>query len=243
MSQNPQSLWNASADAWMTRLEKGDINRTHLLDPIMLLRASDVTGKKVVDIGCGEGRFSRMLGQRGAFITGIDPTPAFIERAQSLDPAGRYIVSGGESLPLEDDEFDLTVCYVVLIDIEDYQSAIAEMVRVTRPGGRILIANLNPSYTATDEQWTYNKEKSQVDLPIANYFDARGVRVRWCGIDVINYHRPLRDYFAAFLSHPLRLTYFEEPRPSEELLEAHPSFITARTMPYFQIFEWVKSQP
>jgi 2-polyprenyl-3-methyl-5-hydroxy-6-metoxy-1,4-benzoquinol methylase len=59
-----------------------------MLDPLMLRLCGDVAGKRVIDVGCGEGRFSRMLAERGAASVGIDPTPgAARDRARS----GRYV--------------------------------------------------------------------------------------------------------------------------------------------------------
>lgn len=240
MKENPLELWDASAAAWIARVNDGDTTRPLLLDPVMLERAGDVSGLKVLDVGCGEGRFCRMLASRGAEVTGIDPTVALLEQARALDPEGRYLLSGGESLPFEDGSFDLTICYLVLIDIPDYRAAISEMARVTRSGGRILIANINPAFTATDDLWKVDEETGAVNLPVVDYFQERGTRVSWANIDIVNYHRSYRDYFAAFLSHPLRLTFFDEPRPSEEILNQYPSMIVNWRVPYFNVLEWSK---
>src|SRR5580692_5980457 len=119
--------WDNSASAWI-RICKGDTNRTHLLDPAMLECIGDVRGVEVADIGCGEGRFCRMLSERGAVVTGLDLTPALVDEAVRQDPAGRYFVGNAETLPIASGHFDLTISYLVLVDVPDYRSAIREMV-------------------------------------------------------------------------------------------------------------------
>lgn len=238
MNENPQELWDASAAAWIARVNDGDTTRPLLLDPVMLERAGDASGLKVLDVGCGEGRFCRLLSARGAEVTGVDPTVALLERARSLHPEGRYLISGGESLPFEDASFDLVVCYLVLIDIPDFRAAISEMARVLRPGGRLLIANISPFFTATDDKWKMDEETGVAHLPVEDYHRERGTRVAWADIDIINYHRSFTDYFQAFLSQPLRLTFFEEPRPSDEILGKYPSMVINWRLPFFHVMEW-----
>ena len=56
------NCWQASADAWIAVMgEFGDFGRRYVLDPVMLPRALSWSLKKSLDVGCGEGRFCRML--------------------------------------------------------------------------------------------------------------------------------------------------------------------------------------
>ena len=70
--------WEYSARAYIDFQDADDPNRTTLLDPAMLELCGNVRGRRLLDIGCGEGRFCRMLGERGADAVGIDLTPALI---------------------------------------------------------------------------------------------------------------------------------------------------------------------
>jgi 2-polyprenyl-3-methyl-5-hydroxy-6-metoxy-1,4-benzoquinol methylase len=82
--------WDASADAWIACVDSGDASREVLLDPIVTQLCGDVAGLAVLDIGCGEGRFSRKLADSGAVVTGIDPCRAFVEAAARRHPTGNY---------------------------------------------------------------------------------------------------------------------------------------------------------
>jgi ubiquinone/menaquinone biosynthesis C-methylase UbiE len=141
--------WAESAQAWIAEMgEHGDWTRRHVLDAVMLARALAGDPADALDVGCGEGRFCRLLGTRGVRVVGVDPTLVLLERARALDPTGDYRVGIGEALPAEDASYDLVVSYLTLIDIPDYRTAIGEMARVLRPGGSLLIANLTSFATA-----------------------------------------------------------------------------------------------
>ena len=141
--------WVESAGAWITDMgDVGDFGRRFVLDRPMMERVQAGTFADALDVGCGEGRFCRMLQEVGLRTIGIDPTEALLDEARRRDPDGGYQLARAEDLPFEDTSFDLVVSYLTLIDIADAATAIAEMSRVLRPGGAVLIANLNSFTTA-----------------------------------------------------------------------------------------------
>ena len=116
--------WQRSADAWVAEMgERGDFGRRYVLDPLMLPRALASSPQKALDVGCGEGRFCRMLKSHGVDVVGIDPTPALIAVAQRRDAGGTYLKARAESLPFRREAFDLVVSYLSLIDIPDAEAA------------------------------------------------------------------------------------------------------------------------
>ncbi|UPT63560.1 MAG: class I SAM-dependent methyltransferase [Hyphomonadaceae bacterium JAD_PAG50586_4] len=144
--------WEKSASAWVAHMsEHGDFGRRYVLDPVMLPLALARTPNRALDVGCGEGRFCRMLAAHGVEMVGVDPTAGLLAHARQRDPTGQYVEARGESLPFEDNAFDLIVSYLSLIDIADASASIAEMSRVLKPGGALLIANLNGFNTAGAE--------------------------------------------------------------------------------------------
>ncbi|NKY36773.1 methyltransferase domain-containing protein [Nocardia speluncae] len=118
-----------------------------------LARASGAgLGDDAVDIGCGPGKLVRVLGTqvgpRGKAI-GIDPSAAAIDynRRRDTRPNHRYIQAPAQELPLPDASVDVVTCTFVMHHIpeEHREAAIAEMWRVLRPGGRLLLADAHPS--------------------------------------------------------------------------------------------------
>lgn len=232
--------WQASAEAWITDMgEHGDFGRRFVLDPILRSRALARSAKDVLDVGCGEGRFCRMLKRHGLKVTGIDPTAKFIAAARERDVEGRYLEAPAERLPFQNGSFDLVISYLTLIDIPAVQAAIEEMARVMKPGGALLIANLSSFNTAcVDSGWVKDSAGQHLHYPIDNYLEERSQWIEYRGIRVVNHHRPLSTYIRTLLAAGLRLSYFDEPAPTPDAPE--PKATLYRRVPWFVVMEWLK---
>jgi SAM-dependent methyltransferase len=219
--------------------DQGDYSRRYVLDAPMLERALAPSPRRALDVGCGEGRFCRMLRERGVQAVGIDPTPALLERAQALDPGGDYRDGRAEALDFEDGAFDLVVSYLSLIDIPDVAAAIPEMARVLAPGGRLLIANLTSFNTAgTGGLGWITTITGKRGYAIDRYLEERPEWVRWNGIRIQNWHRPLATYMSLLLQAGLELRHFAEPSP----IGGDPAAAARyRRAPWLMMMEWEKS--
>ena len=219
--------------------EDGDFGRRYVLDPVMLPRALRRSPRRALDVGCGEGRFCRALRQRGVDAVGIDPTRDLIAVARERDRRGTYLEAAAERLPFGSEIFDLVVSYLTLIDIPDYRAAIAEMARVLRPGGALLIANLNSFNTAcADIGWMHDGDGRRLYYPVDHYLEERSMWIAYRGIRIVNHHRPLSAYVRALLDAGLSLTYFDEPAPVADTPEAKAE--KYRRVPWFLVMEWAK---
>ncbi len=101
------------------------------------------------DIACGTGRLSAMLCDLGHRVVGIDPSEAMLERARAKGIPATFQVGSFEALPLADDSVDLVTCGLALTHSKALQPAIAEFVRVIRPGGRVVTSDIHPIAVAT----------------------------------------------------------------------------------------------
>lgn len=227
--------WNESAAAWIASMgDLGDFGRRFVLDQPMLERARLRAPATALDVGCGEGRFCRMLQTLGTRTVGVDPTEALVAHARALDPSGDYRVGVAERLGLDDASFDLVVSYLSLIDMPDLGSALTEMVRVLRPGGALLVANLTGFTTAG---MVFGGRRPRGADKHAGYLDEHSSEVSWGDIRIRNWHRPLATYMAGFLDAGLQLRHFAEPRPHGGPPEKVRRYLKA---PYFVMMEWVK---
>src|SRR5690349_14891258 len=229
--------WDGSAQAWIDSMgergERGDWGRQHVLDPVMMARVTQGQFGNALDVGCGEGRFCRMLRAAGVQATGIDPTRKLLELARERDPAGDYRLGRAEQLEFAESSFDLAVSYITLIDIPDFRAAIGEMARVLRPGGSLLMANLTGFTSAcADRGWVRDASGKHLHFPVDNYLREFPIWLEWSGIRIQNWHRPLEAYMSAFLEAGLTLRFFAEPAPVSGQPEHQER---ARRVPWFVV--------
>lgn len=234
LDQRLRTQWTKHAQDW---IQQDQSLRTGLLDAWMLESLGDVAGREVVDIGCGEGRFCRVLAGLGARVTGIDLTEPLVERAAAIaSPAETYLVGNAEDLAgLEDERFDLAVSYIVLVDVLAYRRSIQAAYRVLRPGGRFIVCNVHPMRMAQPNGWIRQGER-KLFYAIDDYCDEGPREFEWWGASFINMHRTLSSYVSAFLAAGFALEGLLEPTPSDSQLGADPGLADESRVPNFIIY-------
>ena len=239
LKQRLRRQWTEVAEDW---IEQDQAVRTGMLDSWMLKALGDVTGRRVLDIGCGEGRFCRLLAGLGAEVTGIDLTEALIDRARSL-AAGReaYLVGDAEDLAdLDSESFDLAVSYIVMVDLFDYQSAVDAAYRVLAPDGRFVVCNIHPMRLSQLGGWVRQGNR-RLFYPIDDYTEEGPREFFWLGTHFVNMHRTLSSYISTFLAARFVLEALAEPTPSAEQLAANPWLDDEFRVPNFIIYQLRKS--
>ncbi len=102
---------------------------------------SPISGKRVLDVGCGAGGLAHALAATGALVTGVDPNAAAVLAAERSTSSAKFLQAGAEALPFGDRTFDAVVVVNALhhVPIQMMDQALLEMARTTATGGYVII--------------------------------------------------------------------------------------------------------
>jgi SAM-dependent methyltransferase len=161
---------------------------------------------RVLDVGVGSGNTAIAAARRGAEVVGVDLTPRQLElaAARAADEGVTIELHEGnaEDLPLPNGEFDVVVSVMGMIFAADHAKALAEMARVCRPGGKVVLT----SWAEEGWSWAWRQRAATLLPPAAPggpQPDAWGVpdelarRLDAAGLDGRIHHRPLSWDFAS----------------------------------------------
>ncbi len=118
----------------------------HIEEDAIFRLAGDLRGKRLVDLGCGDGTYSIAASQRGAHVTGVDISEAMLEsarhRALAIGASAEWRRAPAESLPYESETFHIVLAVTILCFLREPLQAMREVRRVLRPGGSFVIGEL-----------------------------------------------------------------------------------------------------
>ena len=210
--------YDSFAEAYSAGNEVGLING-YYTRPAVLDLAGDVAGRRILDAGCGSGPLSAVLRERGATMTGFDSSAKMLELARRrLGPgADLHLADLGNPLPFPDGAFDDVVACLVLHYLEDWTAPLAELRRVLRPGGRLIVA--------VDHPFAVNLMHREAGRE-PDYFATYNHTAQWDmgGQSVLMsfWHRPLHAMTDAFTAAGFRIAVISEPPPAPGARELFP---------------------
>ncbi|PRQ05590.1 class I SAM-dependent methyltransferase [Enhygromyxa salina] len=204
-------------DQWAPHYDEYDNAVIALEQPISTRLIGEVAGARVLDVGCGTGRHALRMVEQGAEVTGVDFSTGMLDvlRAKLRHPEAltliEHDISGG--LPTPDQGFDLVLCCLVLEHLPRLDLMLAELARVCRPGGRVVIADFHPEMFRRGLHARFrpgaNAEKLQIqgiDHTISDYVMA----TLGAGLTIVEIAEHLMDADTAARS-PSASKYIGEP--------------------------------
>lgn len=186
--------------------DQGDFSKRHLLNGVLLRMLGEVDGRRVLDAGCGQGYFSRLLAARGANVVGVEPGRALIDyavetetqRHQGID----YVEADLCQLPDFGGPFDAVVASMVLPAIPDWRPAMRSCVEALVPGGVFVFSINHPCFEQLWSTWSAHDEYrtcrylQQYEIP---------------GRHGSDFHRPLSAYLNEVIALGCRVREVAEP--------------------------------
>lgn len=176
----------------------------HYERPAMLDLAGDVDGHRILDAGCGSGPLAAALSAKGAVVTGFDASPAMVELARHRlgEDADLHVSDLSQPLPFGDNAYDDVVASLVLHYLRDWAEPLAELRRVLKTGGRLILSVNHPI--------VYKFER-----PSADYFTTTEYSEEYTFGDQTTtltfWHRPLQAMTKAFTDAGFRIAVISEP--------------------------------
>ena len=205
-SAAPAADYDSFAAAYSASNETNLFN-AYYARPEMVRLAGDVAGMEILDAGCGSGPLMEALRGKDAVVSGFDLSPAMVELARQRlgEDADVRVADLGAPLPYADDAFDLVVASLSLHYVKDWASALAELRRVLKPGGRLIVSIIHPTVYA-------------IVYPEADYFALTqysedydfGEGTVW----MTYWHRPLQDVINTFIDAGFGIRTVTEPPPA-----------------------------
>jgi ubiquinone/menaquinone biosynthesis C-methylase UbiE len=200
--------WEAGAEAWV-ELVRDPHHIVHQRHDAVVRELLPPPAGLALDIGCGEGRWTRALRLAGYDVTGIDRSEALLEAARAVDQEGSYEVGEAEALPVADDAAALVLCVNVLPHVVELDAALAEFARVLAPGGVVVLGLIHPAA----EAGTYDEERDE--LHVSRYFESEPHQIPLGHHHVVHQHRTIEQYVRAVLAAGFTLVDLREiPGPS-----------------------------
>ncbi len=237
------TLWEDNAQWWIDGFTDGA--DAEYEEQILPLAAEELQGMShVLDVGCGDGQVSRLVKKLGAsFVAGVDPTWNQVTVASQR--GGGLLVSkaGADGLPFFDESFDAVVACLVFEHIQDVDTAISEVARVLKPGGRFCFFLNHPLLQTPGSGWI----DDQILDPPEQYWRIGAYLIEQESNEEVEkdifipfIHRPLSRYINALIANGLYIQRMLEPAPPPGFLARAAEYEDASTIPRLLYLRAVK---
>lgn len=190
--------------------ETGDFNHKEIINPVVFSLLWSVKGKKILDLACGQGYFSRILAKKWAKMTGIDNSKDLlsIAREKSQKLSITYFISDAAKLKdFKSGTFDRVVSNMAFMDIKDIINTIKECSRVLKKDWFLIFSMTNPLFAEFERK----KSKNTHYLKLLKYWTLlQRINDKGFGYKTTHYHRPIGFYINALAQHWFAITNYEE---------------------------------
>jgi ubiquinone/menaquinone biosynthesis C-methylase UbiE len=195
-----------------------------------------LSGRRVLDLGCGFGWFCRWARERGAaHVLGIDVSEKMLARARATteDSAITYVKADMEQLELPPRSLDMVYSSLALHYVAQLSRLMSQVYRALVPGGSLVFSVEHPIFTApSDPKWSLDPRGRKI-WPVDRYLDEGPRSTDWLAKGVIKHHRTVATYLNMLVGLGFSISYVEEWGPSGEQIAAEPQWADERQRPPF----------
>lgn len=216
--KNESTSWGSVADWYDDHLTGDDTYHAKVIAPNLVRIVHAQKGEHALDIGCGNGYFTRLLAESGAHVIGADISPELIAQARARDPHIAYHVAPGDALSFAaDDSVDAVTCVLALQNMEKLEPVCKEVARVLAPSGRFIFVLNHPAFRIPKRShWGWNDATRTQYRRMDAYLSASREKMDMTPGAVgaheytYSFHRSLQDYMKALAGAGFAITRMEE---------------------------------
>jgi len=247
--QTPDEKLQQEFNRWAAQGEGEKMEHHHLDITEKTIRLMNLRpGERVLDLGCGQGRFTRRLAERGARVVGIDWSQEMLARARRHE---RAVPQGIEYRRLDarscgsawpPGSFDLVVGCMSLMDMPDLPRVLRAAHRLLRRRGRLVFSISHPLNTA-GLGWQRPRTPDRGAWLVDRYFEPGPRETRWDmarltrPFTTIYWHRTFEEWFVVLRNAGFEIVGLTEPRASERDAAANPLLAGCRNAPFFLVLD------
>ncbi|TYS67714.1 class I SAM-dependent methyltransferase [Sutcliffiella horikoshii] len=230
-----------------TALRESGINANVFIEqPAIKSLIPCLEGKSVLDLGCGDGHFSKFCIENGAKnVIGVDISKNMIERAKKLyqDDNLNFMCLPMEDMVLTNQRFDLIISSLSIHYIEDYSAMIQKINKLLKSNGKFIFSTEHPIATARKGSNHWIKTDNNKSHWALDNYQEEGIRVHnWFVEDrVVIYHRTVATLINTLIEHGLSIDKIIEPQATLEGIKKMPDLINESRSPSFIIIQSKKT--
>ncbi|MBO3443933.1 class I SAM-dependent methyltransferase [Clostridium sp. CCUG 7971] len=198
--------------------------------PAMKKLLPDLDGKKVLDLGCGNGNNCVDFIRRGAKkVIGVDSSLNMLDVAmiKNSHPDIQYTKMDINEISSINEKFDLVYSSLVFHYIKDYKILISNIRKLLKPQGILLYSQEHPNTTAPKNGciWTKDEDGNKLYSHLSDYMYSGKREVKWLSTNVEKYHRSISEIINILIDEKFSIEKIIEPVPDEYILNKRPDMI------------------
>ncbi len=222
------------------REQKTSANDTLEL-PIIQALLPELTGKHLLDVGCGDGQIASLLLSQGlGKYTGFDGSQNMVDLAQKNTGEHVHVEQGfmeNWDYPSEP-TYDVVLSRLAFHYVEDVRPVFGRIFEALKPGGHFVFSVEHP--VITSHQMSMKEGANRKDWAVDRYFEPGKRNVSWLGGTVLKYHRTVEHYFQALKQQGFLVEDLRESEPDPQFFKNKALLDKRRRVPLFLFFRAYK---
>ncbi len=243
--------WGGVAHWYDKLLQSDDTYQARVILPNILRAMAVKKNERVLDLGCGQGFFSRAFFEEGAVVTGVDLSKELIAIAKKDSPKEvQFLASSADDLSrFPDGSFDKVAVILAVQNMEAPHKVFKECMRVLKKEGLLYIVINHPAFRVPkDSDWGYDEEKKVQYRRVDKYLSESKVVIEMnpckkLGATTVSFHRPLQYFFKTLANSGFVVARLEEwisHKESENGPRKTAEDQARKEIPIFMMIEAVK---